>query len=124
MPSGRPRRRIEAQSRSENQQQNDGSIAVVNVGSKDACLRMSRPSVRLAHDGARTDVTNIQSQMALTAAGIGACLLSAETAPLPPDLVLKSSMPELGRHQLSLFWLEDNENQHLKRFKRCLLELT
>lgn len=84
------------------------------------CLRALGIEPRLVE----TDVTNIQSQMALTAAGIGACLLSAETAPLPPDLVLKSSMPELGRHQLSLFWLEDNENQHLKRFKRCLLELT
>jgi LysR family cyn operon transcriptional activator len=70
-----------------------------------------------------TDVTNIQSQMALTSAGIGACLLSADTALLPPDLVLKPSIPELGRQQLSLFWAEDNDSEQLSLFRQCVLEM-
>lgn len=83
-----------------------------------ACLRALGIEPRLVE----TDVTNIQSQMALTSAGIGVCLLSADTAPLPPDLLLKPSKPELGRHRLSLFWSEENESPLLKRFKRCLLQ--
>ncbi|MDE1995211.1 MAG: LysR family substrate-binding domain-containing protein, partial [Rhizobiaceae bacterium] len=83
------------------------------------CLRSLGIEPRLME----TDVTNIQSQMALTSAGIGACLLSADTAPLPHDLVLKPTVPELGRHQLSLFWSEDNDNQQLRLFRRCVLDL-
>lgn len=82
------------------------------------CLRALGIEPRLVE----TDVTNIQSQMALTSAGIGACLLSADTALLPPDLVLKPSLPELGRHQLSLFWADDNIKPQLREFRRRLIQ--
>ncbi|MFJ6324731.1 MULTISPECIES: LysR family transcriptional regulator [unclassified Rhizobium] len=81
------------------------------------CLRSLAIEPRLVE----TEVTNIQSQMALTSAGIGACLLSADTALLPPDLVLKPSLPELGRHQLSLFWADDNMKPQLRQFRRCMI---
>ncbi|MCZ7463989.1 LysR family transcriptional regulator [Rhizobium rhizogenes] len=82
------------------------------------CLRSLGIEPRLIE----TDVTNIQSQMALTSAGIGVCLLSADTALLPPDLVLKPSLPELGRHQLLLFWADDNINPQLRQFRRCVID--
>lgn len=81
------------------------------------CLRALGIEPRLVE----TDVTNIQSQMALTSAGLGSCLLSADTVLLASDLVLKPSVPELGRHQLSLFWADDNINQQLRQFRRCLI---
>lgn len=67
-----------------------------------------------------SDVSNIQSQMALTSAGMGACLLSAGTVPLPADLVLIPSVPELGRHRLALFWNAENPSPHLRMLRQLL----
>ncbi len=80
------------------------------------CLRALGVEPRIVE----SDVSNIQSQMALTSAGIGACLLSEDTSPLTSDLILKPSAPELGRHRLALFWNDENESQQLKLLRRCL----
>lgn len=69
-----------------------------------------------------TDVSNIQSQMNLTSAGLGVCLLSEKTAPIPDDLVLKRTEPELGTHTLALFWSPENRNPLLQVFRKCLRE--
>lgn len=67
-----------------------------------ACLRKFGIEPRLI----KTDVTSIQSHMALTSAGMGSCLLP-DITPLPSDLVLRPSLPELGTHELALFWRRD-----------------
>ena len=81
-----------------------------------SCLRSLGIEPRLVI----SDVSNIQSQMALTSAGIGSCLLSAGTVPLPQDLVLLPSIPELGRHQLGLFWSSENLHPSLRTLRNAV----
>ncbi|WP_244670023.1 LysR family transcriptional regulator [Kaistia sp. 32K] len=70
----------------------------------------------------RTDVSTVQSQMGLTSAGLGACLLSENTVPIPDDLVLKPTKPELCTHALALFWSPENRNPYLRNFQRVAAE--
>jgi len=62
------------------------------------------------------DVATTQSQMALTAAGVGACLLSEGANPILRELVLKKTEPALCNHRLALFWSPANRNALLERF--------
>ncbi|MGR9439953.1 LysR substrate-binding domain-containing protein (plasmid) [Rhizobium leguminosarum] len=66
-----------------------------------------------------TDVSTTQSQMALAAAGLGACLISPGTAAIPDDLVLKETEAAIGTHALALFWPPASNNPLLKFFCDC-----
>ncbi|CAH1667297.1 LysR family transcriptional regulator [Chelatococcus asaccharovorans] len=69
------------------------------------------------------EVLTTQSHMQLASAGLGACLISEGTVPIPDDLVLKHTDPSIGSHRLALFWRVDSSNPHLRTFLSAARQL-